>query len=428
MPKTNLSIPIGLNAVKVVKAWAEKTFLKKDEAADMLGSRIKFTFDSDFVGQTCTVTGGGMIEKFNVPDTMIAYVNVKEQDTTYTANCNSNVGDPYEWEVYVGNYYGIYPVAFSAWKAFIEIKCDPNATVKVVGTATEREYRGMANESGEVTIAVSASDTYSVTATLGEDTTKPVEVKVEESGKTYPCKLPSLILQIVSWADGTDDEVAAMIDAARAGTIDLQESGWNVGDVRTIQVKAFSAASGTVSVEAQEVEIVLTSFDEYNGCGNKAQFDFKDCLTKGVRMNSSNTNAGGYGDSEMKTNTLPALVNALPDWLKDRLITFDVKASAGSQSNDIVTVSNNKLALRSEIEMFGTTQYSKPGEGDGQISYYSDVNHRIKHLGKSGSTTNWWERSPLGSGSKTFCTVNSNGSANTTNASNAYGVSPFGCI
>lgn len=41
------------------------------------------------------------------------------------------------------------------------------------------------------------------------------------------------------------------------------------------------------------------------------------------------------------------------------------------------------------------------------------------------STTNWWERSP--NSSTNFCYVNNNGNANNNNASNAYGVAPFGC-
>ena len=228
-------------------------------------------------------------------------------------------------------------------------------------------------------------------------------------------------VEIVSWTWGTDEQVAAMLTAARSGTIDLQtDGGWKVGDVRLVQISAFT--SGNVNHAAQTVALVISDFAEYEGCGNVMQFDFLDCLAAGNRMNSSNTNAGGYGESEMKTVTLPALEAALPSWLRGLLKTFSVKASAGSQSDTIETVTGNKLALRSEVEIFGTTTYSKPGEG-AQVELYKRVSQRSKTTPNG----NWWERSPYGSGSTNFCGV-SGGSPNNYYATGANGVAPFGCI
>ena len=44
------------------------------------------------------------------------------------------------------------------------------------------------------------------------------------------------------------------------------------------------------------------------------------------------------------------------------------------------------------------------------------------------NSVNWWERSPNGSNSNNFCYVNNNGNANNNNATNSYGVAPFGYI
>ena len=228
-------------------------------------------------------------------------------------------------------------------------------------------------------------------------------------------------VEIVSWTWGTDEQVAAMLTAARSGTIDLQtDGGWKVGDVRLVQISAFS--SGDVNHAAQTVALVISSFEEYEGCGNIMQFDFLDALAAGNRMNATSTNAGGYGESEMKTVTLPALEAALPSWLRGLLKTFSVKASAGSQSDTIETVTGNKLALRSEVEIFGTTTYSKPGEG-AQVELYKRVSQRSKTT----PSNLWWERSPNGSGSAHFCYVY-NGSPNYGDAAYAHGVAPFGCI
>lgn len=223
-------------------------------------------------------------------------------------------------------------------------------------------------------------------------------------------------LSIEPWATATGDEIAAMIRAAHAGIIDLySDAGWRVGNIRTIPV-------GTESID-----IAIASFADYENCGCVMQFDFKDALATAYRMNSSNTNVGGYAATEMYKTTLPAVVNRLPDYLKNMLIPFNVKTSAGNQSSEIVTVENNLLALRSEIEIFGSTSYSKAGEGV-QVDYYKTSSNRIKKRGHSGSATSWWERSPNGSGAANFCYVSNGGSAGSNGASNTYGCAPFGCI
>lgn len=228
-----------------------------------------------------------------------------------------------------------------------------------------------------------------------------------------------------TWGGGTDSEVAEAIDKAQSGEINLSDY-WAVGDVRTITVEAFTGG-GSVSHASQSIDIVISQFGDYENCGAVMQFDFKDELATGNRMNSSKTNYGGYGSSEMKTTTLPALVNALPTWLKNRLKTFSVKASAGAQSPTINTVTDNKLALRSEVEIFGTTTLSYSGEGS-QIDYYKTTANRAKKRGHSGSASYWWERSPHSSNSTSFCRVSSSGNASSNTASGAAGVAPFGCL
>lgn len=232
-------------------------------------------------------------------------------------------------------------------------------------------------------------------------------------------------VDIVSFTYGTDAQVGAMIDAAHNGTIDLQtDGGWQVGDMRTITVGAFT---GGVSFAEQTMTIAISSFEDYNSCGCVMQFDFVESLTPGCEMNASNTNVGGYGGSRMYTTTLPAMVSALPNWLSSRLLTFNVLASAGRQSTTIETVGNNKLALRSEIEIFGNTTNSTAGEGS-QIEYYKASANRAKQRGYSGSSDDWWERSPAASFSNSFCRVNSSSTSIVGGAITSNGVSPFGCI
>ena len=87
-----------------------------------------------------------------------------------------------------------------------------------------------------------------------------------------------------------------------------------------------------------------------------------------------------------------------------------------------------KLFLFSEIEIFGSTTYSKAGEGS-QYSYFATAANRIKYLSNgAGSASWWWERSPSGSNSSHFCVVSSNGSASLGSAGSTYGVCFGFCV
>lgn len=87
-----------------------------------------------------------------------------------------------------------------------------------------------------------------------------------------------------------------------------------------------------------------------------------------------------------------------------------------------------KLFLFSEIEIFGSTTYSKAGEGS-QYSYFATAANRIKYLSNgAGSASWWWERSPYGSNSNYFCIVTSSGNAGHHYAFDTYGVCFGFCV
>ena len=249
--------------------------------------------------------------------------------------------------------------------------------------------------------------------------------------QTNPTPVPPSVagIQMASFAYGTDAQIAAILDAAAAGTIELQrDAGWKVGDQRVINVAAFTAG-GSVAVPAQQIAIVITSFDEYMSCGNVLQFDFACSLSKSVRMNATDITQDGYGASEMKTVTLPALVEALPDWLKTRLKTFSVLAGSGGApvaQQTVETVSGNKLALRSATEIFGDGTNGVPGEG-AALPYYTQTYLRQLPIGINGQGyANWWTRSPRSA--SFFGTVNISGNPNSNGASGLYELAPFGCL
>lgn len=219
---------------------------------------------------------------------------------------------------------------------------------------------------------------------------------------------------IVPWSTGTDDEIAAIIDAARNGILDLQaDAEWAVGDKRTI------------TVSGESIDIAISSFDDYNGCGCVMQFDFVDAMSTIRRFNASANNS--YVNSDMCKTYIPNIVSGLPSWIQSRLLEFPVKVSAGGGSSNIVTVTG-KLALRSEIEVFGTVSYSKAGEGS-QIPYYQVAANRKKKMGHNGSAYGWWLRSPYGNNTFYGIYVRSDGGVESSGVhNNSFAIAPFGCF
>ena len=250
---------------------------------------------------------------------------------------------------------------------------------------------------------------------INSDLSTPLDKKIE--GLREDIENFILYTTDVSFGKSNEEYFVKTIKKARNGAVDLSEI-WSVGDKRAITLTT-----------SEQVELVISQFGNYESSGSLFQFDFVDCLATYYPMNSSseNTNVGGYSATTMYNTTLPTLYNLLPQYLKDLMLTFNVKASSGSASSTINTIPNNKLALRSEIEIFNTTTYSFAGEGT-QVDYYKTASNRIKKLGKSGSENIFWERSPYNSDSIRFCCVLKDGSSSYGGTVNNFGIAPFGCI
>jgi hypothetical protein len=377
----------------------------------------------DFEGESYTIVGGGQTITGTVPSSLIANEDILNLNTLYTVTCDNSLGDTYTRQKYVEEYYGIYQLQFSSFEATLKVTTDAGARVFVTdGTIT---YTGVAGSDKFVTLNIGKTGTYSVTATLDNETTASVSVSITEE-ITYTASVP--VFPIVAFDTGTDAEVAQMIRLARRGKIDLQQDGgWEIGDIRTITVSAFNGEN-SIFFPQQDVEIAISSFDNYMNCGCSMQFDFVSGLSTQIGMSYSGK-VQGYAESGMRLITIPALVNALPSWLKDLLLEFSV-LSNDRNSATVRETSGNKLALRSEVEILGQNVVSVIGQGS-LIPYYNTAANRIKTACITGSVATWWTRSCSSPGAfyDTFVYVTGEGAtSNDTWENYTRGLAPFGCI
>lgn len=257
-------------------------------------------------------------------------------------------------------------------------------------------------------------------------------------------------LKIVTFAGGTDYEIAKMIQAHYNNKINISDY-WAVGDTRSVSLSAMSATGVGESHRAQTVQLVILGFEHddlataINGHSKAAvSVGLKDCLmdatsasnvnngsadTEKGYMNSTNTNVGGWKNCARRTWCNNVFFSALPSTWQSMVKTVNKKVSVGNNSSTIETV-QDKIFLAAEIEIFGSTTYSFAGEGT-QYQYYKNATanrYKMPKWTSSNVSHIYWERSPRSGNTTSFCAVNDDGSANNYGADTACGVAPCLCI
>lgn len=147
-------------------------------------------------------------------------------------------------------------------------------------------------------------------------------------------------------------------------------------------------------------------------------------------MNSSDTNVGGWKESNIRSSSLPELKNAMvpPAFRYDvasAIKPVNKLSGLGGGSSSGVETTSDDLFLLSEVEVFGSTTYSVPGEGT-QYAYYKAGNSKVRKW--HDSATAWWLRSPVSGNSETFCQVNNGGGSTYGYAASSYGIAFAFCI
>lgn len=257
-------------------------------------------------------------------------------------------------------------------------------------------------------------------------------------------------LKIVTFADGTDAEIARMIRAHYAGKINIGEY-WAVGDKRTIHHNAMDATGVSESHKANDYAYVIIGIEHddlvtaINGKAKAAitiqterllyldtTTEYNDSLDASHEcgyMNSSDMNSGGWEGCERRTWCNNVYKKCLPAYVQSMMKQVKKLTSGGGQSSTIKT-SNDYAFLLSEIEIFGNIPYSFGGEGT-QYQYFKNATaNRYKSPRTSNSYVSgiWWSRSPCRSANESFCAVNAAGNTNIADAGQEKSLAPCLCF
>ena len=210
-------------------------------------------------------------------------------------------------------------------------------------------------------------------------------------------------------------------------------SGLMIGDYLDLPSLTVDGTTYTWNAAYQNLRIVISGFNHYIHCGsmentkNHILWTFKNVVLQKA-MNNSDTNAGGYDASAMKTYLDGVFALGLGAALgsSDYLYTISRAISKKSSTEWV----RNTVFLPTEVEVFGVATYGDDQNGwNTNIQYpiYRDSSYyRCKKY--NGSRAWWWEGTPNASNSTTFCNVSSIGSSINSSASSSYGgVAPAFC-
>lgn len=297
------------------------------------------------------------------------------------------------------------------------------ATVKVTGTTVA--ITGVKSGSTTITVKVAAGTNHTAPAN------KTISVKVEMASSTL--------------ADNTPATIQAAAQSGQAANY------WSVGDKVGI---ALNGTVGALALSGTYYAFIL-GFNHNSSVegGNSIHFQFGKTSagadiafvdsnynstgsSAGFRMNTSNTNSGGWKSSYMRSTICPAFLSAMPtEW--QNVIAACTKYSdntgGGSNTASYVTSTSDKIWLLAECEVFGSG-YGYSGSGyandaeknyQKQYDYYKNGNSKVKYKHNATTTAcHWWLRSVHANVSHRFCIVTTDGSANHGSAHYSFGFAP----
>lgn len=338
-----------------------------------------------------------------------------------------------------------YAVTLTYFSATITVTAPSGSTVTCSKGATSYQK----TSTGTAVFTVTEAGTWTVTATQGGQTATGTVNVTASTNYSITLSFVDDVLNNNDW--DTISEVSSAGEAANY---------WSVGDRKQVTLNG-TVGSCTFSNYSTYAFIIGFNHNSSREGSNKIHFQLaKTALSGGTdicftdssynssgssaafRMNTSNTNSGGWEDSYMrnsicgtsKTSTSGRFMGAIPAALRNALKSvtkYTDNTGNASTSSSAVTATTDYIFLLSEYEVFGSCSIANSNEASRQqqYAYYSAGNSKVKYRHTStSSTAQWWLRSAYRNDSYSFAFVYAGGSVSSIYASFSLGVAPGFCV
>ena len=344
----------------------------------------------------------------------------------------------------------VYPDGFVSAVQAIQTGTELQIIVTVESGATVTATKGSLSVSGTsvngtCTLTVPEAGTWSVSATLGGQTSDTKSVSVVDS---Y-----AVALSFVS-STLNDNEWSVIKSVSDAGQ---GENYWSIGDRKAVTL---NGTVGALTLSNATTYVFIIGFNHNSSVEgiNRIHFQLgKTALSGGTdvalcdshynntgggfRMNTSNSNSGGWASSNMRTaicgtslsSYSGTIIAVIPAALRAVLksVTKYTNNTGNNSTASAVTATTDYFFLLSEFEVFGSISYGNTNEKNkqAQYAYYSAGNSKIKYKHDGTSiAAGWWLRSPRASNSNRFVIVDAGGTEYFSRASTSLGFAPGFCV
>ena len=313
------------------------------------------------------------------------------------------------------------------------------STTVTLTTNSDGDKSASSNATGKVTASVSGT---TVTLTGGSTSgSATVTVSIAQSTNYTAVSKTISVNNIVAsstLSDNAPDVIKAVARAGQASNL------WSVG-AKTSGI-SISGTVGSLSISGTYYAFIL-GFNHNSSREGSNSIHFALGMTSGgtriafcdskygntgsdaaFRMNTSNTNSGGWSSSYMRSTILPAFKNAIASSWRNVMASvtkYSDNTGGGSDTSSYVTSTTDTLFLLAEFEVQGARTYANSKEKDyqQQYAYFANGNGKIFYKHDATSTAcYWWLRSVRSSGGDLFCIVDADGSADYSAASYSSGV------
>ena len=347
--------------------------------------------------------------------------NAGSYNATFTPGAN------YKWS---DGETGAKTVAWTIGKAAGSLSLNKNSmsltAAKLTDTITvtragDGAISATSSDTGVATVSVSGT-TVTVTAVAKGSATITVKVAAGTNYSSPSNKTCSVSVTLPT-STLTDNSWATIREVSSAGK---GANYWAVGDMKAIVI---NGKIGNTTISNLSINVFILGFNHNSAKegSNLIHFQIGKIGTTavglcdsnynntgdGFRMNTSQTNSGGWNASHMRktvlgnsnTPTSPlanSLMAALPADLRAVMQPVtkytDNTANGGGNVQTYVTATTDYLFLLAEFEVFGTRSYANSYEQNyqAQYDYYKAGNSRVAYNHSAVSTAVWWWlRSPF---------------------------------
>ena len=327
-----------------------------------------------------------------------------------------------------------------------------SAGATVTATNGAKTITGTSDSTGVCTLIVPEPGTWSVSATLGGQTSDTKTVSITDS---YAVSL-SFISVSPTLNDNEWSVIKSVSDTGQG------ENYWSIGDRKEVTLDgkvgnlllhnyttyAFiigfnhnASVEGTNRIHFQLAKTALSGGTDVCLCDSI--YSRSASTTGYFSMNTEDNNSGGWEVSQMRTRicgtnlssytgtiiaVIPAALRAV---LKSVTKYTDNTAGGGGSEVSYITATTDYFFLLSEFEVSGSIEYGDASEQvkQAQYAYYSAGNSSIKykHNGTSVAAI-WWLRSPIARTDTLFLVVDDYGYVDAYSASHSYGFAPGFCV